>query len=170
MLDQHLPQAMLDAPNPIFTRDLRGIRWFRDREAIQGFSILSYFIYAVILGMIVLGGGILGTMIFRPDRLFWQRLLPDLSLGLSVAPSVYYIFTSATSINRMVQSGERELLKLTPLRERDILAAKYSIAQIRSWPVMTLDRLGQLFPLLILATFRPLDRPEYLLFSVAPIV
>jgi hypothetical protein len=170
MLDRQLPQAMIDAPNPIFTRDLRRIRWFRDREAIQGFSILSFFVYAVMLGMIILGGGILTTMISRPDRLFWQRLLPDLSLILSILPDVYYVFTAVSSINRMVQSGEWDLVKLTPLHEQDILAAKYSIAQLRAWPVMSLDRLGQLLPLVILATFRPLYNPEYLLFYAAPTV
>src|SRR5438552_7700016 len=109
MLDQQLPQAMIDAPNPLFKRELRRIRWFHDIDALQRFNILSFFVYAVILGMIVLSGGILTTMIPRADRLLWQRLLPDLSLGISVLADVYYVFTAVTSINRLVQSGEWEL-------------------------------------------------------------
>lgn len=170
MLDRQLPQAMIDAPNPVFTRDLRRIRWFSDSDALQRFNLIFFFVYAIVVGMIILGGGILAATIPHGERFLWQRVLPDASLGFSILADVYYIFTAVSSINRPVQSGEWEMLKLTPLREEDILAAKYSIAQIRSWPVIGLDRIAQLLPLLILATGRSLDRPDYLLLYVAPTV
>src|SRR5258708_17255528 len=167
-VERQLPQAMIDAPNPVFERELRRVRWFQGIGSVNRCRLLTFAIYAVVLGGVILARFPLDFVFYRTGRFFVLRMLSNFTLGMTIVADVYYVFMAVNSINREIQSGEWDLLKLTPIREQEILDAKYSIAQLRAWPVMTLDRVFQLLPLLQLTVFRPIDRPDALLLYVLP--
>src|SRR5258708_7322678 len=169
-VERQLPQAMIDAPNPVFERELRRVRWFQGIGSVSRCRLLTFAIYAVVLAGVILARFPLDFVFYRTGRFFALRMLPNFTLGMTIVADVYYVFMAVNSINREVQSGEWGLLKLTPIREQEILDAKYSIAQLRAWPVMIFDRLFQLIPLLTLTVFRPIDRPDVLLLYVLPSV
>jgi hypothetical protein len=168
IVERQLPQAMFRAPNPVFERELRRVRWIQGIKWVTRVRWLTFAIYAVVLAGLIVARFPLDYIFFRTSRFFALRMLPNITLGMTIVADVYYVFMAVNSINREIQSGELDLLKLTPVQEQDILDAKYSIAQLRAWPVMTLDRVFQLLPLLTVAVFRPVDNASTLLLYILP--
>src|SRR5258707_7392773 len=156
MLDRSLPGALFGSENPVFEHDLRRERWFRDKRSLSRYGLVrlaGLYLLIIIVGLALRGNT--GESIFArspyPSFYIFRFVYYSAPIGTlaSLIIDAYYVMVTVKMLSGKFESGEWELLKLTAMHEQDLLAAKYSIAQIRSWRAMTLDRaLQTAFPLL----------------------
>ncbi|MEP7288718.1 MAG: hypothetical protein ABI947_23445 [Chloroflexota bacterium] len=153
LLKRQLPQAIIDTANPVFDHDLRQVRWFRGQGSLKRglYQLLGVCGLITVLWLMFSATGRLGPNPFAYRyRIFYVlRFGPTLSLIVSLLADVYYTMITVNSINSQIESGQWDLLRLTTLHEQDILAAKYSTAQLRGWRIMQWDRAFQTVPALI---------------------
>src|SRR5258708_783767 len=156
MLDRSLPGALFGTENPVFEHDLRRERWFRDQRSLSRYGLVrlaGLYVLIILVGLALRGNA--GENIFArspyPSFYIFRFITYSAPIGTlaSLIIDAYYVMVTVKMLSGKFESGEWELLKLTAMHEQDLLAAKYSIAQIRSWRAMTLDRaLQTAFPLL----------------------
>jgi hypothetical protein len=128
-LDQQSPYALVGPSNPVFNFELRRLKEpvrEGDGKDYQGSLILTLFLVSVI------------ALLFPGIRLLGVLLIP-ISVIVALVADVHYIIVTVGSIGPQLSNGEWDMLRLTPLRSKDILMAKYAAAQIRAWHVMFVD-------------------------------
>jgi hypothetical protein len=109
----------------------------------------------------------------NPSGLEFTFIAGILSLLAGFALDFSSIASAVGSVSGEVTAGRWELLRLTPLTSRQIVAAKHGAAQVRAWRAMSLilaTRIGVLviFPLNLVYEY--LTEPDYNLFSGAALL
>lgn len=129
------PHARL-SHNPLFALETRRIRWGCSAKAITDYSL---FIVGVTCGLVVLVWLLIRLGERYPSRVNdFSILLVAISLFASLLLDYRCISTALGSINGEVAAQRWDLLCLTVLEHRQIVAAKYGAAQVRVWRVMTM--------------------------------
>lgn len=162
-----LPHTEISA-NPLFRYDLRSVQWpSLPRELIR------YSLYMITGIVLIIAGFWLFSFIVYTSRytesvkyalgiehLNHRELIAEiLKIALvvfTICADFYYMLITINSINSLVTSGQWDLLRLTPLTDRKILAAKYAIAQIRAWRLMAVEtglRIATIVFILLCAVF-----------------
>ncbi|MEP7288716.1 MAG: hypothetical protein ABI947_23435 [Chloroflexota bacterium] len=140
-----LPFSMIAPSNAVFERDLRRVRWLRRPRALVMYS--AY----LLIGIPLIEAVLFALDYFRKmaalqlDRYYstdfdlWFVLILLATFLISAAADLYYLVVTVNSINRLIESGEWDSLRLTPIPERDLVLGKVAVAQVRGWRLMTLD-------------------------------
>lgn len=134
LIAQQWPGAQIELPNPLYEYEARRV------DAPDPKKYRVRLIVGLLL-MIVMGYGFgVGNRADIPSG-----LLVGASLILSLVCDLNYLAQTVTSIGHQIASGQWDMLRLTTLRRRDILMAKFAVAQIHAWRWMGADvalRLG----------------------------
>ncbi len=160
LLRRQSPYALITRSNPAFDYDVQRLRkprmarlTRRDVRAILGFS-------AIVLVFWLCGGGAIfpqrtagiSSLYLISGSIAIMVLIA--SVGAMILADLSYVLSTANAISPHITSGQWDLLRLTALRETDILTAKYAAALVRSWTTMkfemiirTLGMVLLLFPL-----------------------
>jgi hypothetical protein len=139
MLKSQMPHALITTANPVFDYELRHVGWPRSVDDLKRYSL-----YVLIALHTVLGAGwLLGRLSYSPLGL-WATILTytaivAASIVITIVADVYYMLMSIGAFSQQIGSGQWDLLRITQLREQDILLAEYAIAQIRAWRLMSLE-------------------------------
>ena len=123
---------------PIFLTEARRVRWGVSPERMRrstrrwlGFVVAAVFGTWVILAL--LGGEYADRENFEAYSQSFAIGLLFLSFGFSVLLDYHSMGVSVRSINGEISARRIDLLRVTPLREMQIIAAKYAGAQVRAW-------------------------------------
>ena len=156
ILASYLPHSEITRPNPVFNFDLRRVRWLSDPERLLRFSLYLFLIPPVAISLIVfvlaqdaLHAGA-NSYAYRAYYQFffvttWVIFL--LSLAVTVVGDLYYLLVSVSSINRMITSGEWDMLRLTVIPETDLVQSKHVVAEIKGWRFMVIEAAVRTFGL-----------------------
>src|SRR5215510_3131782 len=133
-LDRQLPHALITRRNPVFEYDLRRVRWLRTPRGLRRYSL--YLLIGIPLALIVLelsNAISYGSTVYTNGN-YVDRLAVDLVwlIGLATVVVVfvadmYYLAVTIASLNRLIDTGQWDVLRLTALRNEDLLLAKYAI-------------------------------------------
>lgn len=121
--------------NPLFALETRRIRWGENAQTMTDSSLLL--VGAVCITVI------LAWLLIRLGERYPSRvndfsiLLVAISLIASLLLDYRCLSTVLGSINGEVAAGRWDLLRMTALEHRQIVAAKYGVAQVRVWRLMT---------------------------------
>lgn len=133
--------------NPLFVRDVRGIKWAWPRERFQ--RMRRRILLLTPVGMIALW--LVLSMLWYADvmrnayyspipmQAFYDASASAMALLIATvilagfALDVSSIQASLNSISGEITAGRWDLLRLTALSERGIVNAKYGVAQVRVW-------------------------------------
>ncbi len=119
--------------NPVFHYELRRLRWPRAHSIrwLQGYIRRISFVVPLILGLLA------GGLSLVASRFAFWFIFPVVAICVLVtlAADMYYVLITINSISRQIESGHWEMLRVTTLDERQIIAAQYAVAQIRAWRV-----------------------------------
>ncbi len=140
MLKRQMPHALITTANPVFDYELRSVRWPRSVEDLQKYTLNVL----VVLNLAIGGLWIISRLLDRLSNSGIAPLAPYVliavsSIVITIASDVWYMLTTVGTINFQIASGQWDLLRLTEVRGENILLAKYAIAQIRAWRLMTLE-------------------------------
>ncbi len=129
-LAQQSPYALVTAPNPVFDYELRRVGKPDHEIALKKHRA------SIVWGLILL---CIAAWFFDPRGSILGLLFLPASLIIALVSDMYYMILTVEIISQQMASGEWEMLCLTPLLSRDILAAKYAIVQLRLWRVMSVE-------------------------------
>ena len=122
--------------NPLFALETRRVRWGGSAKAMTDYSIVLVGAICVVV--------VLVWLVIRLSERFPSRV-NDFSLillGASLIASLLLdyrcIATALGSINGEIAANRWDLLRLTEINPRQIVAAKFGAAQVRVWRLMTL--------------------------------
>jgi hypothetical protein len=134
LIAQQWPGTRIELPNPLYEYESRRV----GMPAPGKYLVPLIFSLFLLVGM---GYGFAtGSRSDMPGA-----LLVGASLILSLVCDLNYLAQTVTSIGHQIESGQWDMLRLTTLHRRDILMAKFAVAQIRAWRWMAADvalRLG----------------------------
>jgi hypothetical protein len=155
-LKRQSPRALITRPNPAFDYDLQRLRKTRiarltgrDLRAILGFV-------ALVLIFWLCGGGAIfpqragGTSYFYIITSSIAFMALAASIVATILADLSYVLATVNAISPCITSGQWDVLRLTALREKDILTAKYAVALIRAWPIMQIEMFIRTFGVLFL--------------------
>lgn len=137
--------------NPLFRLEARRTRWGENADLLVRRSLRN---------PLILCGGLLLIWLFvaAQDGSRHGEIVVMIAFFVSLPALLWIDFNSLSaavgSINGEIVAGRWDLLRLTPLTVRDIIAAKHGSAQVRAWQSMALVtglRLGVF--LIAIATF-----------------
>jgi hypothetical protein len=130
------PSKIIDHPNPLYEYERRRIRYLADPQRYTvfvllvglGITILTYMVFLRTTG-VRYGRGFNFSILFwvRGGRYSW---VVDAIFGF------YYMFVALRRIHQDIETGRWDTLRLTLIDEKDVVKAKYAIAQTRAWRVM----------------------------------
>ncbi len=139
MLDRQMPHALIITDNPIFDSELRHMRWPRSITDLK-----RYGLYVLVALHLLIGAGwLLGHVATMPfinsATLLTYTVILSSGVVIMIVSDLYYALTTVGTINHQIAEGQWDLLRITDLRGENILLAKYAIAQIRAWRLMTVE-------------------------------
>lgn len=135
MINYFLRQLIYPTHNPLYllnTRHFCTERLRRDAQLIIGMGVglaaLWWLIEAIALGSSEsnLYITVLGALFFG-------------SLAVMLAADVFYVLVAVSAVQQEAERGTWDLLRLSRLPSREIIAAKYALAQLRVWRVVALE-------------------------------
>jgi hypothetical protein len=122
--------------NPLFALETRRIRWGHSAKAITDYSAVLVGVVCAVVALVWL---LIRLSERYPSRVSdFSILLVALSLIASLLLDYRCLSTALGSINGEAAAGRWDLLRLTALDYRQIVVAKYGVAQVRVWRLMTL--------------------------------
>src|SRR5258706_8303530 len=141
LLERQMPHAQIVGQNPVFDYELRRVGWPRSRQDLKRYSIVALLSMHGLIALLWLAERLvysLGGYPLHPTT-FLYTLIAIATLGLAILSDLYYAVATVGNITRQIESGEWDLLRVTALHSNSILTAEYAVAQLRSWPVMSLE-------------------------------
>jgi hypothetical protein len=156
MLRRQMPHALITTANPVFDYELRRVRWPRSVEDLQRYTI------NVLIALLLFIGGLwlVSRLLYnRPNAgttlLMVSGLVALSSVVIMVASDLYYMLTTVGAINHQIAAGQWDLLRITELRGENILLAKYAIAQIRAWRLLSVEVAIRVAGMVLAVLFEP---------------
>jgi hypothetical protein len=136
------PYPDIRPDHPLVVREARRLRWLKRGESPERYSIK---IILLVLGLVLIlyVGWLVLNMPRPPSRLDNWWFLPTTAgffyilFGVSIVASIPLDYVSITaslnSISGEIISGNWDLLRLTQVRDSEIIVAKYASSQLRAW-------------------------------------
>ena len=124
--------------DPIFLTEARRVRWGRSpewmrRSARRWLSFVAVAVFGTWLILALLGGEYTSRADFEAYSRSFAIGLLFMSFGVSVLLDYHSMSVAIRSINSEINARRIDLLRVTPLREIQIISAKYAGAQVRAW-------------------------------------
>jgi hypothetical protein len=138
---------------PLFKYAVRRVRWAKTVKQLRGYNWrAALIVHGLIIGLWVLlvyqsavnyyARNPAGTTYYVGSPLEYSAnfiaVLLLVSIGMDIILDFACLVFSITSIGGEVSDGRWDLLRMTPLREESIVAAKHGLAQVRAWRVMAI--------------------------------
>jgi hypothetical protein len=168
------PHVNIRDENPVFDYELRRVKrlatpgrlWLYSAvlQAIPLVLIPSfYFLSLIIMRQVYLSNSSYYTYGLYSN---WSGFAGVTLFGAGVLAffgGIYYMAVSIYSINKQINDGHWDMLRLSPLAETSVLRAKETIAHIRAWRLMQVEVALRLTPVIIgglLLVFDPRDMAQ----------
>jgi hypothetical protein len=138
-LERQMPFASVSGDNPLFKYEVRQIRWVNSPAQLKRHSLK---ILAIVLFIIFCLWGLLVATTPPPAREFISFSLILLlflgSFGVNVVLNLICVLTAFNIVTSEKDAGRWDLLTLSNRGLELFINAKYTLAQLRVWSVMTL--------------------------------
>jgi hypothetical protein len=141
--------AMCD--QPLFKYAVRRVRWAKTVNQLRRYNWrAALIVHGLIIGLWALLVYMSAANHYAPNPNVYFlgspvsqsanfiAILMLVSVGMDIILDFACLVFSITSIGGEVSDGRWDLLRMTPIHEESIIAAKYGLAQVRSWRVMAL--------------------------------
>lgn len=150
MLETNRVYAAMD-DQPLFKYAVRRVRWARTVSQLRRYNWRAAFIvHGLIIGLWALLVYLSAVNYYAPNpnatyyysgspiehSTNFIAVLMLVSVGMDIILDFACLVFSITSIGGEVSDGRWDLLRMTPMREENIVAAKHGLAQVRAWRVM----------------------------------
>lgn len=164
LLGINAPFTITTPDHPVFKLEIRGNRWLRNMADVRA-QLYSFFtrrvVFAILLGLVVGGIGVLTilnsyyysstgynyTLYTLATLTFYGLTFASFALSVMYLIVGDFLFLARTvnSIDQERQSGQWDMLRITPLSERAILNAKFAAAQLQSWRFTAREYMPRIF-------------------------
>jgi hypothetical protein len=135
------PYGSADILHPVLQQEWPRLRWLRTPDAVNRYNRI------VLIGIPTIVG--LWWFLERLNLNFgsvppaFEAILTNLllvaSLGLMIVSSFGTVVATIGPLNRQLTTGQWDDLRITSLRESDVVMAKDAVAQLRVWPIVVVE-------------------------------
>jgi hypothetical protein len=141
LLDRQMPHAWIADDNPVFKLELQRVHGPHTTRELKRYSIIAL----VAVHGFVAAAWLAERAVYQVSGIplqptsFLYSLLLVAILAVTIGADLYYALITIGNLNRRIESGEWDLLRITELRLDTILAAQFAAAQVRAWRLMPIE-------------------------------
>ncbi len=136
---------------PLFKYAVRRVRWAKTVNQLRRYNWrAALIVHGLIIGLwaLLVYLSAVNYYALNPNSPYYYSGHPNeysanfiavltlVSVGMDIILDFACLVFSITSIGGEVSDGRWDLLRMTPMREESIVAAKHGLAQVRAWRVM----------------------------------
>jgi hypothetical protein len=153
MLYRYTPFATVRPKDPLFQYAVRRVRWGSTPQHLTRYTLLAtgvmtliaFALWGLVLAGELAGGGYQACVQSTTSRCYWIitsaslnfiTLLMFGTIGTGIFVDFASIMAAANTLGGEGSTELRDLLRLTPILETDIVAAQHQIAGVRAWRML----------------------------------
>ncbi len=150
MFTLQMPHTLIKPSNPVFASELQRVRRLRSARSLTRYGraimiiptllLWTWWLYTVVA--FAQASGDQKFAVYYQYTSVIRALAFSLVIAMPVAALVldlYCMMVTVNSIGHEMTNGQWDLLRLTSLSANDCIAAKYAVAQVRAWRVLTVE-------------------------------
>ena len=150
LLKHYTPQTQLVAPNPVLDHELRHVSETHRAAALKKYGLAVLLVFHAVIATVWIMTHPNTARASAWGDFFTYEFITLATIALTVSADIYMVLVTVSRIHHSIESGRWDLLRLTPLRDENIVAAEFAIAQVRVWRVMIAESVFRLTGLIFL--------------------